>query len=132
MNRYVVYNTSTGHIESMLSLSDTSKARMQSDNPNTGFLLATVSDVNKYCVNVATDPHTIESKPTPTINIEAYIRELRSKYLTLSDWTQAADSPLTDTKKAEWATYRQALRDMPASADSYATVDDIVWPTRPA
>jgi len=132
MNRYVVYNTSTGHIESMLTLSDKSKALMQSDNPNTGFLLATVSDVNKYCVNVTTDPHTIESKPIPTVNIAEYIRDLRSKYLKLSDWTQGADSPLSDTKKAEWATYRQALRDLPANADSYATIDDIVWPSRPA
>jgi hypothetical protein len=131
MNRYVVYNTSTGHIESVLLLSDKSKALMQSDNPNTGFLLGNVTDVNKYCVNVATDPHTIESKPAPTINIEAYIRELRSRYLTLSDWTQAADSPLTDTKKAEWATYRQQLRDLPADADNYSTIDDIVWPTKP-
>lgn len=28
-----------------------------------------------------------------------------------SDWTQLPDVPLSAEKKAEWATYRQALRD---------------------
>ena len=29
-----------------------------------------------------------------------------------SDWTQFPDSPLTVEKRAEWAVYRQALRDI--------------------
>lgn len=29
-----------------------------------------------------------------------------------SDWTQFPDSPLTEEEKAEWAVYRQALRDI--------------------
>ena len=37
----------------------------------------------------------------------------RNKLLSESDWTQLPDSPLSTEKKAEWATYRQALRDMP-------------------
>jgi len=131
MNRYIVYNATTGHIESVLQLSDKSKALMQADNPNSGFLLGSVADVNEYCINVSTEPHTIESKPKPVTNIQHYIRDLRTKYLQLSDWTQAADSPLTDTKKAEWATYRQQLRDMPADADTYSSINDIVWPTKP-
>ena len=39
-------------------------------------------------------------------------RNRRNGYLADSDWTQASDSPLTDAKKQEWATYRQQLRDM--------------------
>ena len=31
-----------------------------------------------------------------------YIREKRNALLKASDWTQAADSPLSDEKKAEW------------------------------
>ena len=58
-----------------------------------------------------------------------------------SDWTQGADSPFNDSKKSEWATYRQQLRDLPATiaADSNITakamMDDInhsAWPTRPS
>jgi len=30
-----------------------------------------------------------------------------------TDWTQLPDSPLTEEKKAEWAAFRQGLRDMP-------------------
>lgn len=38
----------------------------------------------------------------------------RNKLLTSSDWTQLPDIPLSDSKKTEWQTYRQALRDMPS------------------
>jgi|14_taG_2_1085336.scaffolds.fasta_scaffold34876_3 hypothetical protein len=40
-------------------------------------------------------------------------RNRRNGMLTDSDWTQSLDSPLTDSKKTEWATYRQNLRDLP-------------------
>ena len=60
------------------------------------------------------------------------IRSLRAIYLTASDWTQVADTPLSDSKKAEWATYRQALRDVPTSNSSVTDLDDVVWPTPPA
>ena len=39
--------------------------------------------------------------------------EKRNNKLFASDWTQMPDSPLTAEKKTEWATYRQALRDVP-------------------
>ena len=44
------------------------------------------------------------------------LKDHRARYLYESDWTQGADSPLTDEKKAEWATYRQKLRDLPTTA----------------
>ena len=37
----------------------------------------------------------------------------RNQLLAASDWTQTADDPTG--KAAEWATYRQALRDFPAT-----------------
>jgi hypothetical protein len=43
------------------------------------------------------------------------MRDERNSLLAQSDWTQSADSPLSDSKKQEWANYRQALRDFPAS-----------------
>lgn len=42
---------------------------------------------------------------------EKEMRTIRNGLLSASDWTQLPDSPLSDAKKAEWATYRQALRD---------------------
>jgi len=69
--------------------------------------------------------------------IEA-LRRLRDKKLLASDWTQGADAPITDAVKAEWATYRQALRDLPASypdcLNSLGSAEkdtDITWPTKP-
>ena len=42
-----------------------------------------------------------------------HLRGVRNRKLANCDWTQANDSPLSDEKKKEWATYRQALRDLP-------------------
>ena len=58
------------------------------------------------------------------------IRAHRNAVLSGCDWTQIADSPLTDEKKAEWATYRQALRDYPAQSDRVSTLP--AWPTEPS
>ena len=41
----------------------------------------------------------------------------RAGLLDGSDWTQLPDAPLTTTKKAEWATYRQAIRDLGDTSD---------------
>jgi hypothetical protein len=42
----------------------------------------------------------------------ARLRYWRDTELARTDWTQLADAPVD---KAAWATYRQALRDLPAS-----------------
>lgn len=48
-------------------------------------------------------------------NLEWHDIEVRRDIrLAASDWTQLPDSPLSDAKKAEWAVYRQALRDIPS------------------
>lgn len=57
------------------------------------------------------------------------LRSQRDKWLIQCDWTQAADSPLSDAKKAEWATYRQQLRDLPANTSDPANP---TWPTPPS
>ena len=56
------------------------------------------------------------------------MRPERDKLLLESDWTQGADSPLSDSKKAEWKTYRQALRDMTTQSDP----ENVTWPTKPS
>ena len=44
-------------------------------------------------------------------------RNTRNELLAASDWTVLTDSPLTTAQKTKWKTYRQALRDLPASED---------------
>jgi len=58
-------------------------------------------------------------------------RANRNVRLQKSDWTQFPDSPLSDAKKTEWATYRQALRDIPETYSDTTSLDDIIWPTKP-
>ncbi len=65
--------------------------------------------------------------------VMATLRQERNSRLQVTDWTQTADAPFTDEKKAEWATYRQALRDI--TKDVSATLDTLVgfnWPTQPS
>tara|TARA_R100000008_G_scaffold29059_1_gene16029 strand:- start:108 stop:458 length:351 start_codon:yes stop_codon:yes gene_type:complete len=57
------------------------------------------------------------------------IRTARDSLLAASDWTQFADSQLSNSKKTEWATYRQALRDLPANTSDTKNVS---WPTEPS
>ena len=54
------------------------------------------------------------------------IKLWRNAELARTDWTQIADAP---TDKAAWATYRQALRDLPAEG---GLADDAEFPNAPA
>lgn len=63
--------------------------------------------------------------------LELWVRGPRNFRLASCDWTQAADSPLSAEAKAEWATYRQALRDMTTVYADVADPADIVWPLAP-
>jgi hypothetical protein len=56
------------------------------------------------------------------------LREHRNKLLEETDWTQAGDASLTDTKKQKYKDYRQALRDLPASGP----LSTMVFPVQPA
>jgi hypothetical protein len=53
------------------------------------------------------------------------IKLWRNTELNRTDWTQVADSP---ADKALWATYRQALRDLPAQG---GLADEAVFPVKP-
>lgn len=57
-------------------------------------------------------------------------RNERDALLAETDWTQMADSPLTDEAKTAWATYRTALRDITAHAN-WPNLVDADWPTKP-
>lgn len=54
------------------------------------------------------------------------IRAQRNARLLASDWTQLSDSPVD---KSAWASYRQALRNLPASIIDPR--DPVVWPNEP-
>lgn len=94
----------------------------------------------EWNVGIVTTPPTKEqvlNKAQELYDGEAMrrLRIHRNKIISLSDWTQGADSPLSDEKKAEWATYRQALRDLPSTASPTLDgpfISNVVWPTEPS
>ena len=90
----------------------------------------------------------LDSKQTQPTETEVYskISELdnaegmrllrieRDERIAKTDWRASSDLTLTDA----WKTYRQSLRDLPASAspslDSYGYLDmtSVTWPTEPS
>ena len=69
--------------------------------------------------------------------VERHFRQIRDLKLKKCDWTQAVDSPLSDEKKAEWATYRQKLRDLPSTITprflpNSPKIDESEFPTEPS
>lgn len=79
---------------------------------------------------------------TETIDIEHFkmqLRLMRNDLLNATDWTQFADVPMTEEKRSEWATYRQALRDLMTQEIDYNAVwngnfmdwSQVNWPEKP-
>ena len=62
------------------------------------------------------------------------LREKRDEIISKTDWRASSDLTLSDA----WKTYRQALRDLPASASPKLNPDyeldltSITWPTEPS
>lgn len=53
------------------------------------------------------------------------LREKRNNLLAETDWWASSDRTMT----AEQTAYRQALRDI---TNSYSSLEDVVWPTKPS
>lgn len=122
MNKFTIYKTSNGEI---LYNTTTDTPQNQIGLQSGESIIEGLYSAHEY---VITDGAAVKR----TDNILQIVRDLRNSLLTESDWTQAVDSPLSDTKKAEWATYRQTLRDLPANNSSASSVDDVTFPTKPS
>lgn len=68
-----------------------------------------------------------------TDEVKKFIEPLRISILKNTDHTQLPDSPLSAELKATYAEYRQAVRDMPTSAENadVDSVENVVWPVKP-
>lgn len=85
-------------------------------------------DANYSVVNGAL----VHTPIVPTVEeAQAKIRSARTSRLKASDWTQMPDAPLTDAKKLEWRTYRQALRDLPSQYQNETDFANVVFPNSP-
>jgi|DEB3_MinimDraft_2_1074329.scaffolds.fasta_scaffold71299_1 hypothetical protein len=71
----------------------------------------------------------ISNQPTPSQEeIENNLRNYRNFLLLNCDWTMLPDAKLSDESKSAWETYRQSLRDLPATA---GWPENIIWPVSP-
>ena len=73
-----------------------------------------------------TDWATVSAKVTELTAAEPLkaLREERNRLIAETDWWALSDQTMT----AEQTAYRQALRDI---TDTYTSLDDVVWPTKP-
>jgi len=97
----------------------------------------TYDSIEWYSSNSKTKPTEEEVNAKITELVNAYpmklLREERSRRIATSDWMANSDV----TMSSAWKTYRQALRDLPASStpklDSNDMLDmtSVTWPTEP-
>lgn len=127
MKSYVIYNASgeilrAGKNDSDISQNNQGEFELECDWPD---------DLENYVVEngVLTLKSQSEIESMQATKDTHKLRSTRDLLLTACDWTQSPDSPLTDAKKAEWATYRQQLRDLPANTSDPANA---TWPTPPS
>jgi hypothetical protein len=121
MNTFTVYDLATGEIEySTTTVAAINEVGLQEGQ---GIIEGNYQANEHIVVN--------GEAVARTDNILEILRLKRDALLTESDWTQVNDSPLSETKKTEWATYRQELRDLPSSHQSTTNFDDVVFPTQP-
>ena len=101
---------------------------------NDGKPNATISEIGIYSQAETTLNNEIKRlDDLSPVNTTTYqweiLRNQRDDKLLFCDWTQGNDTPLGSSKKTEWATYRQALRDLPANTSD---PKNPTWPTEPS
>jgi len=124
---------------------DTQEARREAREVAKSDLLSRLSDSDTTAVFGTANPKTQKvdiatgnlvdyTPPVKVIDYAGANRSTRDDLLKETDWTQMPDSPLTADKKAEWATYRQGLRNLPEDVSTftteYLTEDDL--PSKPS
>lgn len=121
MANFTIYKTDTGEILSNGTTNASIEDFILEDGQS---IIEGIYEVSEYKI--------IDASPVEqSIDFWETIRLQRNELLNQSDWTQVNDSPLSDSKKQEWATYRQSLRDLPATYQSVNNIADVIFPTMP-
>ena len=132
---HIFYNSVTGEIYYGRMLTHQQAENNCGVNRNINMMCKPESEINGNFFSARTQAYDIENNAFIAKTLHKpracdFVKQQRDIRLLKSDWTQGADSPLSDAKKAEWATYRQALRDL--DYHSCSNANNIVWPTPPA
>jgi len=126
----ILYNNVTGHIMAMVN--PDAKAQALAD-ANEEYSVISESGYEGQLYYIDGSFTNSASAETEAILYQGNLDDFRiqrNDLLSKSDWTQVPDSPLSDSKKTEWQTYRQALRDMP-SQEGFDPLNP-TYPTEPS
>ena len=128
----IIVDTITLEFLNMYPSDITNPPQVVSQNPI--ILLDTLDDPLILCANRSNDESIIlQLDPTKvaakTAQAWVDLRAQRKLLLAESDWTQLQNNPLSAQKITEWATYRQALRDLP---DNTTDPTAPIWPIPPS
>ena len=129
MRQFTIYDKDTGEISRVMT-----QAKEPKIDPSEGMLEGDYRYDKFYIVDGAAYPlvktqaaasEGFEGGLLNVLTAEDEVRLQRNKLLATSDWTQVADAPVD---QAAWATYRQALRDLPVNTADFSNV---TWPVTP-
>lgn len=73
-------------------------------------------------------PNKKTTEPADVVDPWEEGRSIRDRRISATDWTQLADVQLSAQQVADYANYRQALRDLPLTFPDF---NDVVWPVEP-
>ena len=137
MKSIIFYDTDGKIHRAVRTVEGTEESMRPSYDTNNSFLIAENVELEQNKMSLAIyDPstNTVTYNETTYTNADclADIRKIRNNRLQKSDWTQTVDSPLPDIKKAEWATYRQELRDLTTTYSDAVNMEEVVFPTKPS
>ena len=119
MNYKLIKDSITNEITTIkLSNSDGTNSFIPFDKENT--------DYQEYLAWVA-EGNTAEAADEDKLTWDD-IRTKRDEILRTTDWTMTTGATVD---QAQWAAYRQVIRDIPQTYKD-KTPDDVVWPTQPS
>jgi len=84
------------------------------------------ADTQRVVDDVLTDLEQPLSQSVERKSMELRLR--RDSLLAQTDWTQANDSPLSESDQLKYRTYRQALRDL-TTHENWPELQEEDWPT---
>ena len=120
MNYKLIKDSITNEISTIkLSNSDGTNSFIPFDEENT--------DYQEYLAWKAIDGNEPEAADEDTLTWDD-IRATRDQILRDTDWTMTTGATVD---QAQWAAYRQVIRDIPQTYKD-KTPDDVVWPTQPS
>lgn len=129
MKKITIYKVDTGEIQRVVTCPDDSiEFQLQSGE---AVVEGDSNDVTQKVVDgIIVDKDEPSDEEKNVIAVKE-MRRRRNSLLKSTDWTQLVDSPLSDSDKTTWATYRQALRDLPENNANITDISNVEFPDMP-